>query len=129
MSTFYEPSSKKIRFNFGEKPTTNIDGTPLNDFRDYLVYYVKYASLVTQQEKAIEHSKIINNKLKEAKLLTKTNYEQISQPFFVDLTATNPENGNVYFFIIAASDADNNPKEDKFKPKELGIDILRLEVS
>ncbi len=122
---FYDTLSKKITFIFGEKPTTNIDDSSLNDFKDYKVYYSKYASL-TQEERDKEKSKIHDNELKNLKFIENKNYEQKDSPFYVDLTTTNPEQGNIYFFVIVASDSLGNPKEEQFKVKELGAIVSEL---
>lgn len=123
----YDAPSKKTTFNFGEKPKNNLDGTSANDFKDYKVYYLKYAPL-SQQEKASEINKILDSKLKNFKYIANVNYEQQGQPFFIDLSVTNPESGNVYFFVIVAADINSNPKEDQFKVKEIGANVLQLEV-
>ena len=127
LQQIYEPISKKVTFNFGEKPTKNIDGSSVNDFNNYKVYYLKYSSL-TQQEKANEINKILNGKLKNLKFLANVNYEQQGQPFLIDLSATNPESNNVYLFVIAATDLSSNPKEEQFNAKELGAIVSQLVI-
>ncbi|MBI2541383.1 hypothetical protein HYV80_01615 [Candidatus Woesearchaeota archaeon] len=127
LQQIYEPISKKITFNFWEKPVNSIDGSPLNDFNNYKVYYLKYNSLA-QGEKSNEINKILGYELKGLKFLANVNYEQQGQPFLIDISATNPESGNTYFFVIAAADINGNPKEEQFKVKELGANVLQLTV-
>lgn len=124
----YDIPTKKARFNFGEKPLKNIDGTSLINFNSYKVYYLKYDSLA-QGEKTKEISKILDGKLKNLKFLANVNYEEKGQPFFVDLSATNPAGSNLYLFVIVATDANGNPKEEQYKPKELGTQVLQLAIS
>lgn len=127
LQQIYDIASKKVTFNFGEKPKKNIDTASLNDSSNYRVYYMKYNAL-TQEEKAKEMAKIRDGKLKNIKFLANINYEQQGQPFFIDLAATNPESNNVYFFIIAATDIYSNPKEEQYRPKELGAQVLQLVI-
>ena len=124
---YYEPTSKKVTFNFGEKPKNNIDGSLSNDFNAYRVYYLKYSAL-TQEDKARETSKILDEKLKNLKFLASVNYEQHGQPFLIELSATNPEQNNVYLFVIIASGINGNPKEEQFKVKEIGATVLQLVI-
>ncbi|MEK6828014.1 MAG: hypothetical protein AABX78_01570, partial [Nanoarchaeota archaeon] len=68
---------------------------------------------------------------KNLKFIANVNYEQQGQTFLVDLSSTDPEQGNVYLFVIVASDLLNNPKEEQFKVKELGTaetTILQLTI-
>ncbi|MBI2654709.1 hypothetical protein HYX02_07950 [Candidatus Woesearchaeota archaeon] len=127
LQQIYESASKKVTFNFGELPKNNVDGTQLNDFRNYKVYYKKYQSS-TQQEKAEIVKFIADSKLNSLKLIQDVNYEKPGMPFFVDLTSTIPEKGNVYFFVIVASDTKDNPKEEQYSVNELGAVPLQLEI-
>lgn len=127
LQQIYDDGSKKVTFNFGEEPLKNIDGTPLANFNNYKVYYLKYNSL-TQEEKAKEISKILDWKLKNLKFLASVNYEQKGQPFFVDLSATSPASSNVYLFVITPTDINGNPKEGQYKPKEIGAQVLQLVI-
>lgn len=123
----YDTDSKKVTFNFGEEPLKNIDGALLADFSSYKVYYLKYNSL-TQEEKAKEIGKILDGKIKNLKFLASVNYGQKGQPFFVDLSTTNPAGNNVYLFVIATTDINGNPKEEQYKPKEIGAQVLQLTI-
>ena len=123
----YEPSSKKVTFNFGELPKTNADGSLIKDFKNYKVYYAKYPSL-SQKQKAEAVTSIINNELNKLQFIQEANYGQEGHPFFADLASTNPQSNNVYFFVIVASDDRGNPKEDKYRIIELGAVPLQLEI-
>ncbi|MBI2656399.1 hypothetical protein HYX03_01515 [Candidatus Woesearchaeota archaeon] len=124
----YDSDSKKVTFNFAQLPKVNADGSTLKDFKNYLVYYIKY-SLLTQQQKAEVINSIMNSELNKLKLIQTINYEQQGYPFFIDLSSTNPQSGDVYFFVIITSDNLGNPKEDQFKVKELGAIPLQLTIS
>lgn len=123
----YDSASKKVTFNFAELPKSNADGSAIKDFKNYRVYYVKYGAL-TQQQKAETVSSIMNSELNPLNWIQNVDYVQQGLPFFVDLTPTNPESGDIYLFIIVAQDSSENPKESKYKIKELGAVPLGLTI-
>ena len=129
LQQIYDASSKKVTFNFGGLPKTNVDGTQVNDFKNYKIYYAKHSAL-SQQDKAnivndISKGRLNANSLRFAETI---NYGQEGFPFFVDLSSTNPQKGEAYFFVIVASDDKDNPKEDKYKVSELEAIPLQLEI-
>lgn len=127
LQQLYDPASKKVTFNFAEIPKTNADGSTVSDFKSYRVYYVKYKSL-SQQQKAETVNSIMNSELNKLSQIQDVDYAQQGLPFFVDLTATSPESGGIYFFIIIAQDKSGNPKEGDYKVKELGAAPLELTI-
>lgn len=127
LQQIYDSASKKVSFIFGDKPTTNIDQTQLNDFKNYKIYYAKYKSL-SQQDKSKTFNLLLDKKLNELQFIGNVNYEQSGALFSIDLTQTNPQKDDIYFFVIISSDTLGNPKEEQFKVKELGAVPLQLTI-
>ena len=126
-SPSYDENSKKVRFNFGDIPKTNVDSSEAKDFKNYKIYYAKYIAL-SQKQKSDAVNSILNGQLKNIKFLQSVNYEQPRQPFFVDISATIPQSNEVYFFFVVASDNSGNPKEEKYKVNELGATPFEIDI-
>ena len=109
-------------FTIIKTPDKNIDGSALNDLKEYKVYYTKKQSLTQPQKGEIVNS-IREGKLSQLILLTNVN---VQNQFAIDLTQTNPQTGDIYFFVVVASDNAGNPKEGQFKVKE--IDAIPAEM-
>lgn len=134
LQQFYDPQSNKVSFIFLEKPAKNIDGTELNDLGDYGVYYMKYA-LLTLEDKAKAVNLLMDAKISnkdeagKPKLITRVKHSQTGSSFPVDISSTNPQKENVYFFFIIATDNAGNPLPNQFKIKEVGAVPLQLTIT
>ncbi len=117
-------SSKQVMFTFLGIPSINIDGTVLNDFKEYKVYYSKHPAS-SQQIIELQNS-VSDSKLN--RLLSGIAYSQEGNNFVIDISSTDTASADLYFFVIVAFDNAGNPKEDKFKVKELGAVPLQLTI-
>ncbi|MBI2647085.1 hypothetical protein HYW99_01290, partial [Candidatus Woesearchaeota archaeon] len=107
----YDQKSKRVTFIFGDVPTNNLDGTSINnDLKNCRIYYIKN----------FDQDKFMDSKINNQQLLTEVNCKELGRPFAVDLSKTNPQTGDIYFFVIVTSDTSDNPKENEFTFKELG---------
>ncbi|MBI2557955.1 hypothetical protein HYW20_01425 [Candidatus Woesearchaeota archaeon] len=118
-------SPQQVIFTFLGAPTVNIDGSTLRDLKEYKVYYSKHQT--SSQQGIIElQNSISDSKLN--KLQSGITYSQEGSNFIIDISSTDPASADLYFFVIVALDNAGNPKEDKFKVKELGAVPLQLTI-
>ena len=127
LQQIYDQTTKKVTFTFADMPTTNIDGSILNDFKNYRIYFKKYPSLALQ-EKSDAINSIMNGELNKLQLIGNVDYTRKGSSLVSDITKTNPEKDNIYFFMIVAFDNSGNPKEDQFKVMEIGAVPLQLTI-
>ena len=116
----YDEQNKQVAFNLFTSVSKNIDGSKLEekDFNNYKIYYRKYDKLGTDDERLIASAKLRDAKLNEIKpaQIIETKQDIIK----VSIGSENPQNGNVFLFVIIATDSNGNPKEEQYKVKELG---------
>ncbi len=111
-------------FTIIKTPDKNIDGSALSDLKEYSVYYTKKQSLTQPQKGEIVNS-IREGKFSQLVLLANVNAQN---QFTIDLTQTDPQTGDIYFFVVVASDIAGNPKKDQFKVKEIGAIPAEVDI-
>ena len=114
----YESSTKQFIFRLAEQPLINIDGSELKDFNGYKVYYKKFKKLETSEQRNEAFDQIKELFLKDLK--NEAPLEQTSGIIRVSLQSEDLQSGNVIYFFVVAEDKSENPKQDKFKMKEIG---------
>lgn len=125
----YDVSLKKVAFVFRDIPSRNIDGSEAKDAGNYRVYYKKFDKLETDEKIKKELDNMKESYLKDLSRIQAVfdPRQQNSQLSFM-IESQNPQTGNIFFFVVVAEDTSGNPKDSKFKVKELGAEILRLTI-